>query len=88
MTPLEKLASARSKQMTGRFIRVESVKDGAVVVSDVFDLSKMTMTQIENRVTHRTLALVVPPFHIRLSDVSAVQSGVGFAPTPYRTLGG
>lgn len=53
MNPLEKLQALQEKKFS-RFVRVESVKDGAVIVSDVFDTYHVTHYNIEREIKRRT----------------------------------
>lgn len=83
MTLSEKLKSLQVKQLS-RFVRAESIKDGKVIVSDVFDTSLWTIANIERDVARRTLALVSPMFRIVISNIDG---GAVTAP-PSITIGG
>lgn len=84
-----KLESLKAKQIRSRFVRVESIKQGMFIVSDVFDLSQWTLLSCEKEVRRRTLALVSGPFNMRVTAVSLNgHSGESDKPHPLRTLGG
>lgn len=84
MTPFEKLQQLKATTHT-QLIRVESVKDGCVVVSKIYDQSKWTFFSIEKDILRRTLAQVSIPFRIRILDIEP--EGSDRSP-PIRTLGG
>jgi len=77
MNPSEKLKLFQENKHT-RFVRVESIKDGAVIVSDVFDTFQVTFYIIESEITRRTLALVDLPFNLRICNIECESVVGGF----------
>lgn len=83
MNPVSKLQMLRSKQPQTRYVRVESIKEGQVIVSELVDRQHVSLLIAKKNVTRRTLVLVRMPFEVCVTDIGDVLLGGGQCPPPH-----
>lgn len=82
MNSVLKLQVLLSKQPQTRYVRIESIKEGRVIVSEVVDRQRTSLTIAQKNVTRRTVALVGAPFDLCITDIGDVLVVGGNDPHP------